>query len=153
MNSPLYNLFCCPECKESFGSKSVLDKHKKKYEIYDNILEDFADIQFKLSHRIGQNLKDLDGEEDSEHECDPKKEFNSEEEINQLCHTIETEKLQIKEKCLKCSICNSTFCWQNGLRAHVKSMLNENSIGSNVRGALEALRNLNNTLITLINNP
>ena len=67
----VYNLFCCPECKEDFGSKSVLDKHKNKYDIYDNILEDFADIPFKLHDRIGQHLKDLDGEEDSEH--DPKK--------------------------------------------------------------------------------
>ena len=92
----------------------------------------------------------MDGEEDSEHECDPKKEFSSEEEINQLCHTTETEKLQIKEKCLECSKCNSTFRLQNGLRAHVKSMLNENSIISNVIGALEALINLNNTLITFI---
>mgnify|MGYP000085325638 FL=1 len=121
----VYNLFCCPECKEDFGSKSVLDKHKNKYDVYDNILEDFADIPFKLSDRIGQNLKDLDGEEDSEHEYDPKKEFDSEEEINQLCHNTETEKLLIEEKCLECSICNSTFRWQNGLRAHVKSMLNE----------------------------
>ena len=36
-------------------------------------MEDFADIPFKLSDRIGQNLKDLDGEEDSEHEYDHKK--------------------------------------------------------------------------------
>ena len=69
----VYNLFCCPECKEDFGSKSVLDKHKNKYDIYDNILEDFAEIPFKLSNRQGQHLKDLDGEEDSEHEYDPKK--------------------------------------------------------------------------------
>ena len=40
--------FCCPELKENFGSKSVLDKHKNKYDVYDNILEDFADIPFKL---------------------------------------------------------------------------------------------------------
>ena len=71
--------FCCPECKEDFGSKRILDKHKKKYNIYDNILEDFADIQFKLSDRIGQNLEDLDGKDDSEHEYDPKKEFYSKE--------------------------------------------------------------------------
>ena len=64
---------CCPECKEDFGSKSVLDKHKNKYDVSDNILEDFADIPFKLSDRISQHLKDLDGEEDSEHEYDPKK--------------------------------------------------------------------------------
>ena len=119
----VYNLFCCPECKEDFGSKSVLDKHKKKYDIYDNILEDFADISFKLSDRIGQNLKNLDGEQDSEHEYDRKKEFNSEEEINQLCHTTKTEKILIKENCFEFSIGNSTFCWQNGLRAHVKFML------------------------------
>ena len=55
--------FCCPECKEDFKSKSVLDKHNNKYDIYDNILEDFTDIPFKLFDRIGQNLKDLDGEE------------------------------------------------------------------------------------------
>ena len=59
-----YTIFF-PECNEDFGSKSVLDKHKKKYDIYDNILEDFADIQFKPSDRIGQNLQDLDGKEDS----------------------------------------------------------------------------------------
>ena len=147
--STVYNLICCPECKEDFGSKSVSD-YKKKYDIHDNILEDFVDIQFKLSDRIGQNLKNLDGEEDSEHECDPKREFKSEEEIPLLCHITETEKLQIKEKCLEYTICNSTFRWQNGLRAHVKSMLNENSSVTNVSGALEALRNFNNTLITFI---
>ena len=43
----VHNLFCCPECKEDFGSESVLDKHKNKYDVYDNILEDFADIPFK----------------------------------------------------------------------------------------------------------
>ena len=59
------------------------DKHKNKYDVYDNISEDFADIIFKLSDRIGQNLKDLDGEEDSEHEYDPKIFFDFEEEINQ----------------------------------------------------------------------
>ena len=79
----VHNLFCCSEYKEDFGSESVLDKHKNKYDVYDNILEDFADIQFKVSARIGQNLKDLDGEEESEYEYDPKKEFDSEEEINQ----------------------------------------------------------------------
>ena len=67
---------------------------------------------------------DLNGKEDSEHKYDPKKEFDSEDEINQLCHNTETEKLLIKEKYSKCSICNSTFRWQNGLRAHVKSMFN-----------------------------
>ena len=80
----IYNLFSCPEYKEDFGSNSVLDKHKNRYDVNDNILEDFADIPFKLSDRIGQNLKDLDGEEDSENEYDPKKEFDTEEEINQL---------------------------------------------------------------------
>ena len=54
------------------GSKSILDKHKKKYDIYDNILEDFADIQLKLSDRIGQNLEYLDGKEDIAPEYDPK---------------------------------------------------------------------------------
>ena len=54
-------------------ARVFLDKHKNKYDVYDNILEDFADIPFKLSDRIGQNLKDLNGEEDSEHEYDPKK--------------------------------------------------------------------------------
>ena len=44
---------------------------KNKYDVYDNILEDFADIAFKLSDRIGQNHKDLNGEEDSEHDYDP----------------------------------------------------------------------------------
>ena len=67
----VYNLFCCPKCKEDFGSKSVLDKHKNKYDVYDNILEDFAYIPFKLSDRIGQTLKDLNGKEDSEHKYDP----------------------------------------------------------------------------------
>ena len=73
----LQNLFCCPECKEDFGSDSVLDKHKNKYDVYDNFLEDCTDFPFKLFDRIGQNHKDLDGEEDSEHEYDPKKEFDS----------------------------------------------------------------------------
>ena len=100
----VYNLFCCPECKDDFGSKSVLDKHKNKYDVYDNILEDLAYTPFKLSDRIGQNLEDLDGEENSEHEYDPKKEFPSEEEINQLCHNTETEKLLIEEICLECSM-------------------------------------------------
>ena len=114
------NIFCCPECKEDF----VLEKHKNKYDVYDIILEDFVDIPFKLLDRIGQNLKDLDGEEDSEHEYDP--------------------------KCLECSICNFTLRWQNGLRADVKSMLNDNSVVSNVSGDIEALRNFKNTLITSI---
>ena len=35
--------------------------------------QNFAVIPFKLSDRIGQNLMDLDGEEDSEHEYDPEK--------------------------------------------------------------------------------
>ena len=52
----VYNLFCCPECKEEY-----LDKHKNKYDVNENILEDFSDIPFKLSDRIGPNLKDLDG--------------------------------------------------------------------------------------------
>ena len=33
---------------------SVLDKRKIKYDVYDNTLEDFADIPFKLSDIIGQ---------------------------------------------------------------------------------------------------
>ena len=53
----VYNLFCCPEVKEDFGSESVLDKHKNKYDVSDNILEDLADIPFQLSDRIGKNLK------------------------------------------------------------------------------------------------
>ena len=103
-----------------------------------------------LSDIIGQNLKDLDGEEDSEHEYDPKKELDSKEEFNQLCHNTEREKLLIEEKCLEYSICNFTLRWQNWLRAGVKSMLNENSVVSNVSGDIEALRNLKNTLITPI---
>ena len=43
---------------------------------------------------------DLNGKEDREHEYAPKKLFNSEKEINQLCHTTETDKVLIKEKCL-----------------------------------------------------
>ena len=46
---------CCRECKEDFGSDSDLHKHKNKYDVYDNILEDFTDIPFKLLDRIGQN--------------------------------------------------------------------------------------------------
>ena len=71
------HFFFCPECKEDFGSDSVLDKHKNKYDAYDNILEDFTDIPFKLFDRIGQNHKDLDGEEESEREYNPKREFDS----------------------------------------------------------------------------
>ena len=63
--------FCCPEWKEDFESESVLDKLKNKYDLYDIILEDFADVPFNLSDSIGQDLKDLDGEEESEHEYDP----------------------------------------------------------------------------------
>ena len=37
-------------------------------QVYDNILEDLAGIPFKLYDKIGQNLKDLDGEEDNEHD-------------------------------------------------------------------------------------
>ena len=48
-------------------------KHRKKYDVYDNMLVDLMDIPFKLFDRIGQNHKDLDGETDSEHEYDPKK--------------------------------------------------------------------------------
>ena len=42
---------------EYFGSESVLDKHKNIYDVYDNILEDFVEIPFQLSDRIGQNLR------------------------------------------------------------------------------------------------
>ena len=77
-----HNLFSCPEWQEDFWSESVLDKHKNKYIIYDNILEDFADIPFKLSERIGGDLKDLDWGKYSEHNYDPKKEFDTKEEIN-----------------------------------------------------------------------
>ena len=55
-----YNLSLQRECKDDFGSEIVSIKHKKKYDVYDNISEDFA--PFKLSDRISQNLKDLDGE-------------------------------------------------------------------------------------------
>ena len=54
-----------------------LTNTRKKYDVYDNIYEDFTDIPFKLFDRIGQNHKDLDGEKDSEHEYNPKKEFDS----------------------------------------------------------------------------
>ena len=54
--------------QERLWSDSVLDKHKNKYDIYDNILEDFTDIPFKLFDRIGHNHKDMDREE--EHEYD-----------------------------------------------------------------------------------
>ena len=77
--------------------QDCLDKHKNKYYVYDNILENFAYIPFKLSDRIGQNPKDLNGKEDSEHKYDPKKEFDSEDKINQLCHNTEPEKLLIEE--------------------------------------------------------
>ena len=60
-----YKFFCCcPECKEDFGSDSVLDKPKHKYDMYDNILEDCTDITFKLFDRIGKNHKDMDGKEE-----------------------------------------------------------------------------------------
>ena len=78
----VYNLFCCLECKGDFGSESFLDKHKNKYDLYDKIFEDFADIPFKLSDKSGQNTKDRDGEEDREHENDSKKEFDLKEEIS-----------------------------------------------------------------------
>ena len=71
--------FSCPECKEDFGTESLLEKHKKKYHVYVDILVDFADIQFKVSDRKRQNLEDLDNEE-SEHEYDPTEESDSEEE-------------------------------------------------------------------------
>ena len=49
----MYNLVCCLKCKEDFGSESDLDKQNNKYGVHDNILEDFDDIAFKLSDRIG----------------------------------------------------------------------------------------------------
>jgi hypothetical protein len=48
----------------------LLEKHKKKYHVYVDILVDFADIQFEVSDRKRQHLEDLDNEE-SEHEYDP----------------------------------------------------------------------------------
>ena len=93
---------------------------------------------------------DLNGKEDSEHKYDPKKEFDSKDEINQLCHNTETEKLLIEEKYSECSICNSTFCWQNGLRAHVKSMLNEKFDCEQYQWSFRSFEKLKNTLITFI---
>ena len=57
----------------------MLEKHKKKYHVYVDILVDFADIQFEVSYRKRQNLEDLDNEE-SEHVYDPTEESDSEEE-------------------------------------------------------------------------
>ena len=47
-------------------------------------------------------------------------------------------------------MCNFTLRWQNGLRADIKSKLNENLVVRNVSGDIEALRNLKNTIITSI---
>ena len=116
---PTPSSFCCPECKEDLESESVLDKHNIKYDVYDNIL-DFADIPFKLSDRIGPNLKDLDGEEH------PKKKLTQRKKsTNHAIIQKKERKPLIEEICLECSICNSTYCWQNGLRDPIKSMLNE----------------------------
>ena len=116
-----YDLFSCPECKEDFGTESLLEKHKKKYHVYVDILVDFADIQFEVSDRKRQNLEDLDNEE-SEHEYDPTEESDSEEECVWPSNNSEREKLLIDQECIQCSTCDSTFCWQSGLRAHIKSM-------------------------------
>ena len=67
-----------------------------------------------------------------------------------LLHSLirKEEKLLIEEKCLESSICNSTFCWQNGLRAHVNFMLNEKLNCEQCQLSFRSLRNLKNTLIT-----
>ena len=49
--SKKYDLLRCPECEEDFGTKNLLEKHKKKYHVYVNILVDFADMQFEVSDR------------------------------------------------------------------------------------------------------
>ena len=59
------------------------------YDIYDNILEDFTDIPFKLFDRIGQNHKDMDGEE--EYEYDPKKNLTPRKKSTN-CAIIQTQK-------------------------------------------------------------
>ena len=72
-----YDLFSCPKCKEDFGTESLLEKHKKKYHVYDDILVDFANILFKITDPKNQNLEDLNHEEESEHDYDPTEESSS----------------------------------------------------------------------------
>ena len=59
---------------------------------------------------------------DSDTENDPMMDSDSEEERNKPSKNKDTEKLLFKEEGIKCNICESTFCWQSGLRAHLKSI-------------------------------
>ena len=59
---------------------------------------------------------------DSDTENDPMMDSDSEEERNKPSKNKDTEKLLFKDEGIKCNICESTFCWQSGLRAHMKSM-------------------------------
>ena len=47
---------------------------------------------------------------------------DSEEERNKPSKNKDTEKRLFKEEGIKCNICESTFCWQSGLRAQLKSI-------------------------------
>ena len=87
---------------------------------------------------------------DGKHEHDPKKNLTQREKINQSCHNTETQKLLIQEKCLKHSISNYTFRWQNGLRAHIKYMPNKKFNCEQYQWSFRFFEKLKNTLITFI---
>ena len=118
------DLISCPECKEDFGCEGDLETHKKKYHTYDNILKDISDIPLKVTERKQQDLKDLYQEEllDSDTEYDPTMDSDSEEERDKPSKNQDTEKFMAEEESINCNICDSTFRWQSGLRAHIKSM-------------------------------
>ena len=86
---------------------------------------------------------------DSDTENDPMMDSDSEEERNKPSKNKDTEKLLVKEESIKCNIFESTFCWQSGIRAHLKPMQPRKINVTNVSGALRAHRNLKITLITI----
>ena len=120
------DLISCPECNEDFGSENGLKRHTTKYHIHQDRLSDMTDIPLEVTKRKKQdlgnlvtiqgNLNDMEELIDSDTDYDPNQESDSEEEYH------ETERLLIEEDSVQCNICDSTFRWPSGLRAHTKSM-------------------------------
>ena len=65
---------------------------------------------------IQRKLNDMEELIDSDTDYDPNQESDSKEEYH------ETERPMIEENSVQCFICDSTFWWPSGLRAHTKVM-------------------------------